>query len=148
MTSQEGGGGGKSKGGGQDISKLQDLFINHQRGVQLNLLTADALAKTRAEELTVNECMKSFEFLFKTHMAGAGSVDEEQQAKAAVQSASRRYHKTLEERKKHDDIRVLPTLFVVLVSNPERLEEDVVERYARPSRGPHFMGAMRAHLSR
>ena len=97
MTSQEGGGGNKSKGGGPDIQKLQDLFVNHQRGVQLDLLTAHSKAK-RADEMNVAELMKSFEFLFKTHMAGAGAADEEAEAKKLAEASSRRYYLTATQR--------------------------------------------------
>jgi hypothetical protein len=99
MTSQEGNKSGKSKKeGGQDVAQLQDLFVNHQRGVQLNSLTHHHSAKTIKDEMNVSESMKCFEFLFKSHMAGFSGEDEETKAKTANDMKSRHYYMTKQQR--------------------------------------------------
>lgn len=126
MTSQEGNSSSKSKGGGQDISKLQDLFVNHQRGVQLDLLASSEQAETRAEEMTVTDSMKSFEFLFKTHLAGSGGPDEETAAKKEADVTAKKYYMTKAQRDEKAKVRVLPTLFVghYLPNHRGKVEED------------------------
>jgi len=118
---------------GFDIAKLTTTFVDFQRGVQLEMLhKGNAEGLSRHQQMTVSDSMKCFEFLFKTHMAGAGSGDdEEKEAMKHLDREWKKYNMTKSQRAKAADVLNdrRPRLFIGTTTDVDVDEAKCIEEY-------------------